>query len=71
MTELNKLKRELVKYSIEEPERQAMAAPDDEPHQFVGVLYGVADRPCERCGKPDRNPIHKVERATWPNEIDV
>jgi hypothetical protein len=31
-----------------------------EPHAFVGVLYGVPDRDCEVCGKPDRNPIHKA-----------
>jgi len=33
---------------------RATVLPDDEPHQFVGRL----DRDCERCGKPDRNPIH-------------
>lgn len=33
---------------------RAVSLPDDEPHTFVGRL----DRDCERCGKPDRNPIH-------------
>lgn len=35
-------------------------APADEPHRFEGVVAGVADRGCTRCGKPDRHPIHKV-----------
>lgn len=28
------------------------------PHRFVGVVAGVADRDCLRCGLPDRHPIH-------------
>lgn len=42
--------------ALDEAERSA-ALPDDEPHEFIGRI----DRDCERCGKPDRNPIH-----IWP-----
>lgn len=31
--------------------------PQDAPHNFVGRL----DRDCELCGKPDRDPIHRIE----------
>lgn len=30
------------------------------PHDFEGVVWGVADRPCTLCGKADRDPIHAV-----------
>lgn len=28
-------------------------------HRFEGLLSGIADRPCTRCGAPDRDPIHR------------
>lgn len=27
-------------------------------HPFEGIVQGVADRDCTRCGLPDRDPIH-------------
>lgn len=41
---------------IGDPEAEA----ELEVHAFEGVAAGVADRPCTRCGRPDRDPIHRV-----------
>lgn len=32
------------------------------PHEFEGVLEGTPDRPCTKCGKADRHPIHRGPR---------
>lgn len=30
-------------------------------HEFEGVLEGTPDRPCTKCGKADRHPIHNIK----------
>lgn len=31
-----------------------------EYHEFEGIAEGTADRPCTRCGLPDRHPVHAL-----------
>lgn len=61
VTELNRLRKAIIRYSKGEPEVPRVIDPD-KPHRFVSQTGGgvPTDRPCglPGCNRPDRHVIH-------------